>query len=121
MHVLRAGLWGQRANITLASDQGDWGKVYREAAAGEGSVPAYNVKDVAHMFNISSGFDYVKIDIEGGLMCEESCGWDTPCADRCWSPLQGGRAWCLPPMLTSAGSSKLRSFQSRHTISLPHS
>ena len=44
VHVLRAGLWGRRANITLASDQGDWGKVFREAVAGEGTVPAYNVK-----------------------------------------------------------------------------
>ena len=31
VHVLKAGLWGRKANITLVEDQGEWGRVSRAA------------------------------------------------------------------------------------------
>lgn len=41
-------------------------QIFREATAGEEGLRAYSVKDIAAQLDIPA-FDFVKIDIEGGL------------------------------------------------------
>lgn len=80
VHPVNAGLWGHKAKIGQVGSHGEWGLVFRELPKGskEEGLQAYGVKDLGRKFGIS-GFDFVKIDIEGAegmvLAPEEDVSW----------------------------------------------